>query len=90
MAEVSVYFAVKLWAIISYDRLRYSKPEKNIPPHKLGDILIFDGGEGFSFYPFAKVVGGNQQQLFLSWGGRQWSNYINPPSSKGSRACNGG
>ena len=35
-------------------------------PHKLGDVLVFDGGEGFSFYPFSKVVGGNQQQLFRS------------------------
>ena len=70
MAEVSVYFAVELWAIISYDRLRYSGPAYNILPHKLGDVLVFDGGEGFSFYLFAKVLGGNQQQLFLIWGGR--------------------
>ena len=66
MVGVSVYFDVKLWSIISYDRLRYCEPVDNIFPHKLGDILVFDGGEGFSFYPFAKVVGGNQQQLFLS------------------------
>ena len=90
MAEVFVYFAVKLWAIISYDRLRYSELTNNILPHKLGDVLVFDGGEGFSFYPFAKVVGGNQQQLFLSWDIRQWSNYINSPLIKGQRACNGG
>ena len=70
MAEVSVYFAVKLWSIISYDQLRYSEPAKNIIPHKLGDVLVFDGSEGFSLYPFSKVVCGNQQQLFLSRGGR--------------------
>ena len=70
MAEVSAYFAVKLQSIISDDRLGYFEPADNILPHKLGDVLVFDGGEGFSFYPFAKVVGGNQQQLFLSWGGR--------------------
>ena len=61
MVEIPVYFAIKLWPIVSYDRLRYSKPTDNIPPHKLDDILVFDGGEGFSFYPFAKIVGGNQQ-----------------------------
>ena len=66
MVEVSVYFAVKLRSIISYDRLRYFESTNNILLHKLGDVLVFDGGEGFSFYPFAKVVGGNQQQLFLS------------------------
>ena len=89
MAEVSLYFAVILWTIISYDWLRYSKLAENILPHKLSDVLISDGGEGFSFYRFAKVVDGNQQ-LFLSLGGRQWSNYINSPLSKGPRACNGG
>ena len=66
MIEVFVYFAIKLQSIISYDRLRYSKPKNDILPHKLGDVLVFDGGEGFIFYPFAEVVSGNQQQLFLS------------------------
>ena len=70
MTEVYVYFVVKLWSIISSDRLRYSELADDIPPHKLGDVLIFDGGEGFNFYPFAKVVSGNQQQLFLSEGCR--------------------
>ena len=57
MVQVSIYFAIKLWSIISYDRLRYSKPVDNILQHKLGDALVFDGGEGFSFYPFTKIVG---------------------------------
>ena len=69
MVEVFVYFAVKLRSIIIYDRPRYSKLTYDILPHKLGDVLVFDGGEDFSFYPFAKVVGGNQQ-LFLSGGCR--------------------
>ena len=60
MAEIFVYFAIKLWPIVNYDRLRYSEPTDNIPPHKLDDILVFDGGEVFNFYPFAKIVGGNQ------------------------------
>ena len=71
MAEVSIYFAVKLRSIISYDRLRYFEPTNDILPYKLGDVLIFDGGKGFSFYLFAKVVGGNQHQLFLSGSYRQ-------------------
>ena len=39
MAEVFVYFAVKLQSIISYDRLRYSELADDILPHKLGDVL---------------------------------------------------
>ena len=62
MDEIFVYpTAIKLWPIFSYNRLRYSKSVDNILPRKLDDILVFDGGEGFNFYPFAKIVGGNQQ-----------------------------
>ena len=68
----------------------YSEPIDDILPHKSDDILILDGGEGFNFYPFTKIVGDNQQQLFLSWGGRQRSNYINSPLSKGPGVCDGG
>ena len=60
MAEVFVYFVVKQWSIISYDRLRYSELANNILPHKLGDVIFFDGSEGFNLFPFAKVVCGNQ------------------------------
>ena len=70
MVEFYIYFVVKLQSIISYDRLRYSEPADDILPHKLGYVLVFDGGEGFSFYPFVEVVSGNQQQLFLSGGYR--------------------
>ena len=61
MAEISVYPALKLRPIVNYDRLRYSKPADKTSPHELDDILIFDGGEGFDFYPLTKIVGGNQQ-----------------------------
>ena len=60
MAKNFVYFSIKLWSIVSYNRLRYSGPADNIVPHKLDDVLVFDGGEGLNLYPFAKVVGGNQ------------------------------
>ena len=40
---------------------RYSKSADYILPHKLNNIFMFNGGEGFRFYPFAKIVGGHQQ-----------------------------
>ena len=61
MVEISVYSAVKLWPIVSYNRLRDPKSANNIPPHKLDNILIFDGGESFGFYPFAEIVNDDQQ-----------------------------
>ena len=60
MTEIFVYLAIKLRPIVSYDRLRYFKLADNTPPHKLDDILVFDGGEGFNFYPFTKIVGSNK------------------------------
>ena len=61
MVEIFVYSVIKLWPIVSYDQLRYSELEDNILPHKLDDILFFDGGKGFSFYPFSKIVDDNKQ-----------------------------
>ena len=60
MVEISIYFAIKLWPIVSYNQLRYSEPIDNILPHKLDDVLVFDGGEGLNLYPFTKVVSGYQ------------------------------
>ena len=51
--------AIKLWPIINYNQLRHSKLADNVLPYKLDDVFIFNGGEGFNFYPFAKIVGGN-------------------------------
>ena len=61
MAEISVYPTIKLRPIVSYDRLRYSELTYDTSLHELDDILVLDGGEGFSFYPLAEIVGGNQQ-----------------------------
>ena len=61
MAEIPVYPAIKPWTIVNLDRLRYSKLADNIFPYKLDDVFILDRGKGFSFYPFAKIVGGDQQ-----------------------------
>ena len=61
MVEISVYFAIKPWLVVNYNRLRYFEPADNILPHKLDDVSVFDGGKGLGLYPFAKVVDGNQQ-----------------------------
>ena len=66
MVKISIYSTIKQCPIVSYDRLRYSESADDILSHKLDDILVFDGGEGFIFYPFAKIVDGNQQKLLLN------------------------
>ena len=64
MVEISIYPAIKLWPIVSYDRLRYSESANNILPDKLDDILVFNRGEGFNFYPFAKIVVATSNNFF--------------------------
>ena len=61
MEKISVYSTVKLWPTIGHNLLRYFESADYILPHKLDNIFIFDGGESFRFYPFAKIVGGNKQ-----------------------------
>ena len=45
------------WPIVDYNRLKYPKLADYTLPHKLDNNLIFDGGKGFSFDPFAEIVG---------------------------------
>ena len=61
MEKISVYSAIKLWSIVNYNLLRYSESTNYILPHNLDIVFIFDGDEGFSFYPFTEIVGDNQQ-----------------------------
>ena len=60
MVEIPVYYVLKLRPIVSYNRLRYPELANNIFPHELDNILIFDEGEGFDFYSFVEIVGGDQ------------------------------
>ena len=59
MAEISIYVVVRLWPIFSYNQLGYPKLADDASPQKSEDIFVFDGGEGFSFYQFIKIVDGN-------------------------------
>ena len=61
MAKISVYLAIKLRPIVSYNRLRYSESADDASPYELNDILVSDEGGDFSLYPLTKIVGGNQQ-----------------------------
>ena len=58
VVEIPVYPAIKLWPIVGYNRLRYSEPAHDALPYEL-NLFIFYGCEGFSFYPFTKIVDGN-------------------------------
>ena len=58
--KIPIYPTIELWPIVGYNRLGYSEPTHNVFPYKLNNLFIFDGCEGFGFYPFIEIVGGNQ------------------------------
>ena len=51
--KILVYPAIELWPLVGYNRLGYSESTHNVLPYKLNNLFIFDGCEGFGFYPFA-------------------------------------
>ncbi|RVW71416.1 hypothetical protein CK203_058096 [Vitis vinifera] len=65
--------------VINYNRLWDSEPIDDVFPNKLGNILIFDVGISFFFYSFVEVVGGYEQEFFLSNSNRQGANYFHLP-----------
>ena len=78
---------VELWFVISYDYLRDSESTNDILPHKLGNVFVFDVSISFYLYPFAEVVGGHEQEFFLSGRGRQGANYVHFSLPEQPRAC---
>ena len=52
--------AIKLRVVVSYDRLRDSKSKYYIFPNEPFDVLVLDACIGFSFYPLAEIIGGNE------------------------------
>ena len=58
--------AIKLRAVVSYDRLRDSKSTHYIFPDEPFDVLVLDACVDFSFYPLVEIIGSNEQKLLLS------------------------
>ena len=51
---------IKLRVVVGYDRLRDSELTYYIFPDEPCDVLVLDACVGFSFYPLAKIIGGNK------------------------------
>ena len=51
--------AIELRPIVSYNQLGYSEPAYDVLLYELNNLFIFDGCEGFIFYPFTEIVSGN-------------------------------
>ena len=64
-AKIPESDAVKLRAVISYNGLRDSEAADDVLPHELGDVFVLDASVCFSFYPFTKVICGDEQEFLL-------------------------
>ena len=54
-----VFPAIELRPIVGYNQLGYSEPTHYVLPYELNNLFIFDGCEGFCFYPFIEIIDGS-------------------------------
>ena len=59
-AEIFKGRAIKLRVVVGYDRLRDSESTCYIFLDEPCDVLVLDACVGFSFYPLAKIIGGDK------------------------------
>ena len=52
--------AIKLRAVVGYDRLRDTKSTYYVFPNEPFDVLVLDACIGFSLHPFAEIIGSNK------------------------------
>ena len=45
--------------------MRDSEAADDVLPHELGDVFVLDASVCFSFYPFTKVICGDEQEFLL-------------------------
>ena len=60
---LSVPTVVELFPVIEDQDSRDPIPADDVPPDKASHILLCDGGQGFSFYPFGEIVYTNYKEL---------------------------
>ena len=52
--------AIKLRAIVNYDRPRDTKSTYYVFPDEPFDVIVLDACIGFSLHPLAEIIGGNE------------------------------
>ena len=55
-AKISEQVAVKLFSAIWDQDSRDPIPADDVPPDEASYVLLCDGGQGFNFHPFGKVI----------------------------------
>ena len=63
--ELSEFIVIKLIGVVQDDNLRNSESADDVFPYKTSSISLCDFGERFRFYPFGKVINGDDQEFSL-------------------------
>ena len=56
---------VELFPVVEDHQSWYAEPCDDVLPYELADLRFGDGGDSFSFDPFAKIVDSYNQPLLL-------------------------
>ena len=67
LAKIFECFVIKLLSTIGDKDFRDPKAIDNAFPVKVLDVLLNDGGQGFRFNPFDKVIDSHDKELELSY-----------------------
>ena len=67
LAKIFECFVIKLLSTIGDKDFRDPKAIDNAFPIKVLDVLLSDGGQGFRFNPFDKVIDSHDKELELSY-----------------------
>ena len=76
--------------VVDHQDSRDAEAAKDVFPDKIGDPLLRDCGQGFSFNPFGEVVTGQDDPLSSTRSCRKRSQDINSPLSKWDWGLNRG
>ena len=74
---------IKLSSIVRHKHPRYPKSAHNALPNEVLNIPLCNFRQGFSFYPFGKVINPYHQKLHLSGPSQKMTQNVQPPLCKG-------
>ena len=75
-AKILEGVVVELFPVVWNQDPRDPIPADDVPLDKVSHILLRDGGQGFSFYPFCEVVYAYCKEFQLSYAYQEWSHDV--------------
>lgn len=73
---------IKLFSIVGYDSVGYTKPINKVGPYKTRDLFSGDGGKGLDLCPLSEIIDSYHCELGLTLLGGQRANDVYSPLSE--------